>query len=64
MLPDAEPDQLPAAKMAMEAMKATVRADIVRFVAKQGPMSNGAAREWLTAMVKRYKAWLTRLSPP
>lgn len=64
MLPDAEPDQLPEAKKAMEATKATVQTDIVRFASKQGPMSNDAAAKWLTAMRTRYQAWLTRLSPP
>ena len=63
-LPDAEPDQLTRAKMAMAATKATVQADIDRFASKQAPVSNDAAAKWLTAMLTRYQAWLTRLSPP
>lgn len=63
MLPDAELDQLPEAKKAMEATKATIQADIVRFASK-GPVSNDAAAKWLTTMRTRYQAWLTRLSPP
>lgn len=63
-LPEAELDQLPEARKAMAATKATVQADLVRFASKQGPMSNDAAAKWLTAMRTRYQAWLTRLSPP
>lgn len=62
-LADAEPDQLDAAKLAMLGTKASVRADIERFGRSQPTPSTGA-REWLTSMLRRYEAWLTRLSPP
>ena len=64
-LVDAEPDQLDAAKVAMLSTKNIVRADIQRFA--RAPLtqpSASSAREWLTAMLKRYEAWLTRLTPP
>ena len=65
-LPEAEPDQLEAAKMAMRSTKAVVRADIARFEGDgdQSALSSRNVREWLTALLARYEAWLTRLSPP
>jgi len=65
-LPEAEPDQLEAAKMAMRSTKAVVRADIARFEGDrdQSALSSRTVREWLTALLARYEAWLTRLSPP
>jgi hypothetical protein len=64
-LADAEADQLEAAQLAMRSTKTVVRADIDRFERNRstGP-SSAAAREWLTSMLRRYEAWLTRLSPP
>ena len=64
-LADAEVDQLEAAQLAMRSTKAVVSADIERFERRQltQPPST-AALEWLTSMLKRYEAWLTRLSPP
>ena len=65
-LPEAEPDQLEAAKMAMRSTKAVARADIARFERDRGQaaLSSRTVREWLTALLARYEAWLTRLSPP
>jgi len=65
-LPDAEPDQLEAAKMAMHTTKAVVSADLARFTRQrlESGHSQIDEREWLIAMLKRYEGWLTRLSPP
>jgi hypothetical protein len=64
-LADTEADQLDAAKLAMRSTKAVVRADIERFERGQSTQSSStAALEWLTPMLRRYEAWLTRLSPP
>lgn len=64
-LADTEADQLDAAKLAMRSTKAVVRADIERFERGQSTQSSStAALEWLTSMLRRYEAWLTRLSPP
>jgi hypothetical protein len=64
-LADAEADQLDAAKLAMQSTKAVVRADIDRFArSKSTQQSSNAAREWLKSMLRRYEAWLQRLSPP
>jgi hypothetical protein len=64
-LTDAEADQLDAAKVAMRSTKAVVRADISRFDRNQSTrQSTRAVIEWLTVLLRRYEAWLTRLSPP
>jgi len=64
VLTDAEPDQLDAAKLAMRSTKASVRADIARFERDHSMSSDGAVRDWLTSLFRRYEAWLTRLLPP
>jgi hypothetical protein len=63
-LADAEPDQLDAAKLAMQSTKAVVRADIARFERDQSSQPSASVVEWLTSLLSRYQAWLTRLSPP
>jgi hypothetical protein len=63
-LKDAETDQLQAAKLAMRGTKAVVRADIARFERDQAQAPTSAVREWLTSVLRRYEAWLARLSPP
>jgi hypothetical protein len=64
-LADAEADQLEAAQMTMRSTKAAVRADIERFERRQLTQpSSTPPLEWLTSMLKRYEAWLTRVSPP
>jgi hypothetical protein len=63
-LVDAEPDQLDAAKQAMQSTKAVVRADIARFERDQSSRPSTSVVEWLTSLLSRYQAWLTRLSPP
>jgi len=55
-------DDAPAT--AMRSTKAVVRADITRFERDQAALSSRNVREWLTALLTRYEAWLTRLSPP
>jgi hypothetical protein len=64
-LADAEADQLEAAQLAMRGTKAAARADIARFARDQRtPADATAVNKWLTSMLKRYEAWLARLSPP
>ena len=63
-LADAEPDQLDAAKLAMQQIKAVVAADIARFERDQSTRSTAGVTAWLTSLLGRYDAWLTRLSPP
>jgi hypothetical protein len=63
-LKDAEADQLGAAKLAMPGTKAVVRADIARFERDQAQAPTTALRGWLTSLLRRYEAWLARLSPP
>ena len=63
-LADAEPDQLDAAKLAMQSIKAVVQADIARFERDQSAGSMRAVRTWLTSQLGRYEAWLRLLSPP
>jgi hypothetical protein len=64
-LTDAEADQLDAAKVAMRSTKAVIRADIARFERDQSTgRPTSAVTEWLTSLLRRYEAWLTRLSPP
>jgi len=62
-LADAEPDQLPLAKSAMQSTKAIVTADIARFEG-QRTTSRLDVRQWLTELLARYETWLGRLSPP
>jgi hypothetical protein len=52
--------------MAMRSTKAVVRADMARFERDrdQSALSSRTVREWLTALLARYEAWLTHLSPP
>jgi hypothetical protein len=62
---DAEPDQLTSAKLAMQGTKAAAIGDIERFARDPATAHDtNAVVKWLTAMLKRYDAWLTRLSPP
>jgi hypothetical protein len=63
-LADAEPDQLDAAKLAMRSTKAVIRADVARFERDQSSQPSVSVVEWLTSLLSRYQAWLTRLSPP
>ena len=63
-LTDAEPDQLDAAKRAMRGTKGVVRGDLARFERDTSTAPTSVAREWLTSLLERYEAWLTRLSPP
>jgi hypothetical protein len=64
-LTDAEPDQLANAKLAMRGTKAAATSDIERFVRDLATAHDTTAVvKWLTAMLKRYEAWLARLSPP
>jgi hypothetical protein len=64
-LTEAEADQLDRAKLAMRSIKAVARDDVARFTRDQAAqLPAGAVREWLTALLRRYEAWLTRLSPP
>jgi hypothetical protein len=64
-LPDAEPDQLEAAKAAMRATKAAVVLDVERFAADHAtPPDTAAVVAWLTHVLARYEGWLARLSPP
>jgi hypothetical protein len=62
-LPDAEPDQLAAAKLAMLNTKRTVRADLT-WLAEHGSTRSDDVRTQLASLLGRYEAWLTRLSPP
>jgi hypothetical protein len=64
-LPDAEPDQLEAAASAMRTIKTAALADVARVARAPGAATDtGAVVEQLTAVLRRYEAWLTRLSPP
>jgi hypothetical protein len=63
-LADAEPDQLDAAKLAMQNIKAVVMADIARFERDRSTRPTSAVTTWLTSQLGRYDAWLRRLSPP
>ena len=62
-LPDAEPDQLPAARLAMRSTKRTVRADLT-WLSENRPTRADDARTQVTLLLTRYEAWLARLSPP
>jgi hypothetical protein len=62
-LPDAEPDQLAAAKLAMRSIKRTVRADLTWLFEHRSTQTDDA-RKQMTGLLGRYEAWLARLSPP
>ena len=56
---------LDAVKLAMRSTKAVARADIARFERDQSAQAPASTvTEWLTSLLRRYQAWLTRLSPP
>jgi hypothetical protein len=63
-LPDAEPDQLEAAKLAMRTTKAAVRDDLLRLPESRSRRAGDAVRDALTSLLNRYELWLIRLSPP
>jgi hypothetical protein len=64
-LPDAEPDQLDAAKAAMRITRTAALADVARLAHDQAtPADAQAVVDRLGAMLARYEAWLARLSPP
>jgi hypothetical protein len=64
-LPDAEPDQLEAAKAAMRTAKAAALADLARLAPGHAPPADaGAVVERLRSMLARHEDWLRRLSPP
>ena len=64
-LPDAEPDQLEAAKAAMQTTRAAALADLARLAHDHAPPADASAVvDRLRAMLARYEEWLTRLSPP
>jgi len=63
-LKDAEADQLRAAALTMRDTKAAARADLARFERDQAQSPASSSREWLTFLLRRYEAWLVRLSPP
>ena len=64
-LPDAEPDQLEAAKAAMRTARAAALADLARLAHDHAPPADaGAVAGRLRAMLARYEGWLARLSPP
>jgi len=64
-LPDAEPDQLQAAQVAMRNLKTAARADLARLAQQHAtPADAGAVGAGLRAVLARYEAWLARLSPP
>jgi hypothetical protein len=62
-LTDAEPDQLPAARLAMRSTKRTIRADLT-WLLENGSTPIDDARKRMTSLLRRYEAWLARLSPP
>jgi len=61
-LPDAESDQLAAAKSAMRSTKRTVRADLTWLAENASTRTD--ARTQVTLLLRRYEAWLARLSRP
>lgn len=64
-LPDAEPDQLEAAKAAMRTAKAAALADLARLAHDPAsPAGSRAVVDRLRSMLARYEDALTRLSPP
>jgi hypothetical protein len=63
-LPGAEPDQLAGAQRAMRATKAAALADIGRFESDGSAVDGSSAvTDWLAYTLKRYEAWLKRVSP-
>ena len=63
-LPAAEPDQLAGAQEAMRATRVAALEDIKRFEHDRVQVeSPKAVTEWLTYTLKRYEAWLKRVSP-
>ncbi len=63
-LPAAEPDRLVRAQGAMRATRMAILADIGRFeAARSGVHDSSAVAEWLTDTLRRYEAWLKRISP-
>jgi hypothetical protein len=63
-LPAAEPDRLAGAQHAMRATKAAVLADIRRFEIDRSALGGSSAvTEWLAYTLRRYEAWLKRVSP-
>ncbi len=64
-LPDAEPDQLEAAKAAMRTTRAAALADLARLAHDHAPPADASAVvDRLKSMLARYEGWLARLSPP
>ena len=64
-LPDAERDQLEAAKAAMRSTRAAALADLARLAHDHAPPADASAVvDRLRAMLARYEEWLARLSPP
>ncbi len=64
-LPDAEPDQLEAAKTAMRTARAAALADLGRLAHEHAPPADASAIVGrLKSMLARYEEWLARLSPP
>jgi hypothetical protein len=63
-LPAAEPDQLAGAQYAMRATRAAALDDIRRFESDRSAVrgSRGVS-EWLAYTLRRYEAWLKRVSP-
>jgi hypothetical protein len=60
----AEPDQLAGAQQAMRATKAAALADIRRFEHDGSAVDDSSAvSEWLAHTLRRYEAWLKRVSP-
>jgi hypothetical protein len=63
-LPGAEPDQLAGAQRAMRATKAAALADIRRFASDRSAVTGSSAvTSWLAYTLRRYEAWLKRVSP-
>src|SRR5262249_31229541 len=51
-LPDSEPDQLGAARVAMQNTKAAVVDDLVRY--ESGMVTGAAPTQWVTDLIRRY----------
>ena len=63
-LPAAEPDQLAGAQYAMRDTRAAALADIRRFENDRSAGHGASAvTEWLAYTLRRYEAWLKRVSP-
>ncbi|HEY1307960.1 MAG TPA: hypothetical protein VGF24_30615 [Vicinamibacterales bacterium] len=61
-LPDADSDQLAAAKSAMRSTKRTVRADLTWLAENASTRTD--VRTQVTLLLRRYEAWLARWSRP